>query len=190
MADTYTFRRTLFGQERTYRIEGDTLVWNDAKEEGELRLTDVKLVRIYDAPGARMASGATIVPGFVRLDLRTDDGRAVHLESRHIVKAATFEDRSATFHPFVDALFAAVAKANPRVRFVEGMPWSLWGFWAVIFGISAVAGVCGALFALTTLITAQWIAALASLAFGLSFGASAISTFAVLRAQRPRESAI
>jgi hypothetical protein len=67
-------------------------------------------------------------------------GRAVVLSSNHFVGLGRFEDRSASFRPFVDALVGRIAAANRNTRFVFGMPPALWWFWvALLFAVALLA---------------------------------------------------
>jgi hypothetical protein len=49
-----------------------------------------------------------------------------------------FEDRAADFQAFVAALIEQVAAANPRTRFITGMPVAVWCMWAFVLGSAAV----------------------------------------------------
>jgi len=89
------------------------------------------MVRIYESPGMNPLTGQ-IAPGFERCVIRPRRGRTIVLSSRHFVGLARFEDRSATFRPFVDALVARLGTANPATELVAGMPPALWWTWVAL----------------------------------------------------------
>jgi hypothetical protein len=125
----YRVRRSLFGAETDYRLTDDALVQSDGLT---LPFADIRAIRLYRSPGLRLDGGAEVAPGFERCVIRRGHGRAIVLTSKHCLGIGRFEDRSASFDPFVQALIARVAAANPATMFRTGMPPALWWTWVVI----------------------------------------------------------
>jgi len=81
-----------------------------------------------------------------RCDVRLANGERGTLWSTHFAGVAEFEDRAATYTPFVRALVAQVAAANPKCSFRAGTrPLAYWS---------------GQLFLLAMAIAAVWVLAL------------------------------
>ncbi len=128
---TYQFRLSLARSETTYRIEGDALVWSEGGENGRLPFSEIRQIRIYGSPGIGFG-GSTVAPSFQRCVVKPRQGRAHVFSSNHYVSLGKFEDRSATFRPFIEALIRRVAAVNPATQFISGMPGVLWAIWALI----------------------------------------------------------
>ena len=140
---SYTVRRSLVGKEVTFRLTDRTLLCPDRPA---LPFTEIRAVRVYDSPGLRLSGGAEIAPDFARCVVRPTHGRAIVLTSKHCLGLGRFEDRSASFGPFVNALIARVGAANPATVFRAGMPPALWWTWVVILlGVAVVTPLLGLL---------------------------------------------
>jgi hypothetical protein len=74
---------------------------------------DIVEVRLSYAPSRANAAR-------YRCDLKMRSGQRVAIISTHYAGIADFEDRAATYVPFVRALIARVAAANPAARFRSG----------------------------------------------------------------------
>lgn len=125
----HAFRASVFSRERRYRLTVDALEWDDGEKRGSVPLRDVTQVRIFHQPGG----------GFTRTMRRTivstRSAGTIMLSSNHYVRLAKIEDRPESYLPFVEALVARVAAANPQARFVAGHGWGLWLLWlAVLIG--------------------------------------------------------
>lgn len=129
----YRFRSSLLSKERSYRLDGHQILVSDREP---LHFSDIRKIRIYDSPGWSSMGGTTISPGFRRCVIWPAHGRAIVLVSNHFAGISNFENRRASFDPFVEALVQRVGAANPATIFISGMPLALWLFWLV-----AVAGV-------------------------------------------------
>ena len=125
---TYTLRLSLASEEATYRLSEDALHCTTAKGTRTLPVAEIGRVRIYESPGMASLSGK-IAPAFARCVIRPRRGRAIVLSSNHFVGLGRFQDRSATFRPFVDALLARLGSANPGAQLLAGMPPVLWWTW-------------------------------------------------------------
>ena len=85
----------------------------------------------------QMWTGAA-VPGFDRCVIRRRQGGAIALSSNHFVGLGHFENRSASYAPFVEALIGRVAAGNPATIFRSGMPIALWSLWAMIVASTVI----------------------------------------------------
>ena len=128
---TYTLRLSRISGETTYRLTGDALHATSPRGTRMLTLSEISMIRIYESPGMMGLTGQ-IAPAFARCVIRPRHGRAIVLSSNHFVSMGRFEDRSATFRPFVDALVARLQSANPAARLVAGMPPALWWSWVAL----------------------------------------------------------
>ena len=135
---TYTLRLSLASEEATYRLAEDALHATTSKGTRTLPLAEVAMVRIYESPGPTSLTGR-IAPAFARCVIRPLRGRKVVLSSNHFAGIGRFEDRSAAFHPFVDALVARLRTANPAAKLVAGMPPALWWTWVALLILVALA---------------------------------------------------
>ena len=184
---TYKLRLSLASEEATYRLSEDALHSTSAKGTQALPFADVGMVRIYESPGAASLFGQ-IAPAFTRCVIRPRRGRAIVLSSNHFVGLGRFEDRSATFRPFVDTLIARLGSANPGVQFRAGMPPGLWWTW-----VTLLAAVALVLPVFTVVIVRELIAGRAlqmpvivSSMIVLGTAASIVTYARVLRRNRPR----
>ena len=128
---TYTLRLSLASEEATYHLSDVALHRTTASGTRSLPFAEIGMVRLYESPGMASLTGK-IAPAFARCVIRPKRGRAIVLSSNHFVGLGRFEDRSATFRPFVDALIARVAAANPGAEFMSGMPPALWWTWVAL----------------------------------------------------------
>lgn len=124
---SYQFRLSMAQSEATYRIAEQDLVWSRGGENGRLPFSDIAQIRIYGSPGVGSAA-----PSFQRCVVTPKSGRPHVFSSNHYVSLGKFEDRSASFQPFVETLMRRVAAANPATVFISGMPAALWTAWAAI----------------------------------------------------------
>jgi hypothetical protein len=131
----YRCRLSLYRKsEDAFRVTDAALAISGGGRERTIALTDIRAVRVYESPGLGT------FPGFARCVVWPRRGRAVVLSSNHFVGLGRFEDRSASFRPFVDALVGRIAAANRNTRFVFGMPPALWWFWvALLFAVALLA---------------------------------------------------
>jgi len=128
---TYTLRLSLASEEATYRLSEDALHSTTARGTRTVPLAEIGMVRIYESPGAASLFGQ-IAPAFTRCVIRPRRGRAIVLSSNHFVGLARFQDRSATFRPFVDSLIARLEAANPGAQLLASMPPALWWTWVAL----------------------------------------------------------
>jgi hypothetical protein len=134
---TYTLRLSLASEEATYRLGENALQVTTASGTRTLPFAEIGFVRIYESPGLISLTGQ-IAPAFARCVIRPRHGRAIVLSSNHFLALGRFEDRSAAFRPFVEALIARVAAVNPNAEFMSGMPPALWWTWVTLLALVAL----------------------------------------------------
>ena len=123
----YAFRRSVFEQEITYTLYGDRLVLDEGPSKHFHLLSDVRAVRLrYEHTKQREYYKCFIFMKGRRIDLR-------HVHWRGVMD---FEDRRATYTPFVKALLKALAP-YPGVQFRAG---SMANFIGAIIGAPIMAG--------------------------------------------------
>jgi hypothetical protein len=113
--------------EEIYRLGDVALAVTGAGHDRTLAYADIRAVRVYEAPGF-----GTGIPTLARCVVWPRRGRAVIVSSNHFLGVGRFEDRTASFRPFVEALVRRVAAANRETRFMFGMPPALWWFWVAL----------------------------------------------------------
>jgi hypothetical protein len=116
-----------------FRLAPDALLWNDAHGQplGRVPFADITELRLRHAP-SRLARHRFLAV------LRVRDGPPVRIANQHWAGMLNFEDRSASYTPFVQALRTALARAQPALPVHCGVaPWR----WALDAALAA----CGAL---------------------------------------------
>ncbi len=107
------------GIEVGYKLLGDTLEVDRTRRVDNVRLSAVEQVRFLYAPGNISSKG-------FRTQLKLNDGRTVTFGNLSWRSLTDIDRDDAGYHRFVAALAAAIARANPRARFVGGKPKPLW----------------------------------------------------------------
>ena len=115
---TYVARANVLEHEAVWRLAPDALELQGGPAAGpdvvmRLPYRDIVGVRLSYAPSR--ADSARY-----RCDLTMRSGAALAILSTHYAGFADFEDRAATYAPFVRALIARVAAANPSARYRTG----------------------------------------------------------------------
>jgi hypothetical protein len=184
---TYTLRLSRIAKETTYRLGEDALHATTPTGTRRLPLSEIGMVRIYESPGLISLTGQ-IAPGFGRCVIRPKRGRAIVLSSNHFVGLGRFEDRSATFRPFVDALVARLGTANPAARLVAGMPPALWWTWVVLLVVVALVTPIFIVVIVQELVAGRVLKlpAISSALIVIGTAAGIVSYARVLRRNRPR----
>lgn len=126
----HSFRRGVLEKEKTYTLYPDRLEITREGVAPEVHsLAEVDAVHLkYERSKQRQYYFCTV---------RTGRGKIV-LRHLHFAGIARFEDRAATYTPFVRALLLAVAQQNPRATLKSG---SLFTFIALIVLLPVVLGV-------------------------------------------------
>lgn len=122
MSQTYRSRASVLEDEATWTLAPDALE-RVAAGAPALRLPyrDIAELRLVYDP-TRFDTNR------YRCDLTTVGGRRATLRSTHYVSLGDFEDRAASYSPFVRELVRRVGEAAPRCRFRAGK--RAWVFWA------------------------------------------------------------
>lgn len=118
----YSFRENAFSTERTFRIGLDALYWETGSAADCIPFRDVGEVRYCRgfATSEVALKGRTLI----RLQLRCRFGRKLTLSPLHYVHFRSWEDRSATYLPFVDTLLNRL-RENPHLKIVTVVQWPL-----------------------------------------------------------------
>jgi hypothetical protein len=122
---THTVRAGVLEHEAVWRLEDDALVLQGgpaAAADSVLRFAygDIVQLRLSFEPSRVDAAR-------YRCDVRMRSGQQVAIMSTHYVGFADFENRAASYVPFVRALVVRVAPANPAARFRSGKnPLAFW----------------------------------------------------------------
>jgi hypothetical protein len=119
----YSVRANVFEPEMTWRLGPDALEVETGAGAAPLRLPyrDFIEIRLSFAPSR--ADSARY-----RCDLRVFGQASTAILSTHYAGIADFEDRGASYAPFVRGLVAQVAAANPKCRFRAGKSFIV--YWA------------------------------------------------------------
>ena len=109
---SYVARANALEYEAIWRLQPDALELQGGPTAGP----DVVLRFPYrDIAGVRLSYAPSRADhARYRCDLRMRSGQQIAILSTHYAGIADFEDRAATYAPFVRALIARVAAANPR----------------------------------------------------------------------------
>jgi hypothetical protein len=120
---THTVRNSLADKMRTFTLGPDALHWTDDGGEGQLAYRDVRVLRLiaYTSP-----IGETF-----QCTLRGRNGDKIKLRSAHYQSLNNFEDRTATYAPFMRALAPRIAAATPDAKFIAGST-ALWTVWLIL----------------------------------------------------------
>jgi hypothetical protein len=152
MPAQYTFRRSVLEQNRTYSLQPDRVVIEgDGLPPQSYLFTEVRKVHLkYEHTKQRE---------YYQCFIHTTRGR---IALRHVdyVSFGKFEDRRATYTPFVRALLAALANV-PGVQFRGG---SMTNFIGALIGVPVMAGLAWLCFSLGRYVLALFAAAMGGLA--------------------------
>lgn len=119
MTQTYTHSPRPVGGPISFALKGDRLTVDSGRKVQEVRLGAVETVRMTYEPG-RFGQRAFRTKVFLK------DGKTFTFTSlnwRSLMEAQELTDE---YRAFTQALFAAIARANPQARFVAGKARWLW----------------------------------------------------------------
>ena len=162
------------GYEIGYKLAGDTLEIDRTRRVDSVRLSAVEQVRFLYAPGNISSKG-------YKTQLRLSDGRTVTFGNLSWRSLTDLDRDDARYHRFVTALAAAIARANPRARFLAGRPKPLW------LGLAVVGALSMLMLAVFTLRAFQQGATNAGLLGILLIAASFWQVWPLVNLNRPRE---
>lgn len=120
----HSVRKSLFDEERTFTLELDALCWSGAgKSARRMPYADVRDLRLigYASP----------IGESFQCTVRDRKGTKVKLRSAHYRSLNNFEDRTATYAPFVRDLARRVAANAPDAKFIAGST-ALWLAWLIV----------------------------------------------------------
>lgn len=118
-----------------YVIEGDELVINSTRKIDRVRLGAVEQVRFTFDPGNISSRG-------YKIQMRLTDGKTINFGDLSWTSMVNIERDAPRYRRFVEALVAAIAKANPSCRFLAGMPRPKWLAMAAV-AVLAFLGMAG-----------------------------------------------
>ncbi|WP_420102253.1 hypothetical protein [Bosea sp. (in: a-proteobacteria)] len=113
------------GFEIAYTLDGEVLEVDRTRAVDRVRLSAVEEVRFFFAPGNISSKG-------YKTRLRLSDGKTITFGNLSWRSLTDLDRDDARYHRFVTALSAAIARANPRARFVGGRPRPLWIATAIV----------------------------------------------------------
>jgi hypothetical protein len=125
---TWRQRPKPIGFEVAYKIDGDMLEIDTTRKVDRVRLGAVEQVRFVYAPSNISSKG-------FRTQLRLTDGKIITFGNLSWRSLTDMDRDDAGYHRFVRALSAAIARANPQVRFVAGKPFA---FWLALAGVGVL----------------------------------------------------
>lgn len=120
------------GFEIAYRLEGEELVVDSTRKIDRVRLSAVEQVRFTFKPGNIAATG-------YQTQLRLTDGRTVTIGDTSWRSLVEVERGGARYVRFIAALCAAIARANPKARFLAGKPPPIWFAYTAVVALSLLA---------------------------------------------------
>lgn len=162
------------GMEIGYKLDGDRLEVDRTRRVDNVDLRAVEQVRFLYAPSNVSSKG-------FRTQLRLSDGKTVTFGNLSWRSLTDLDRDDARYHRFVTALSAAVARANPRARFVAGRPRAVW------IATALVGALCFAMLAVFTLRAFQQGMTNAALLGILLVAVSFWQVWPLVSLNRPRE---
>jgi len=119
----HSARISLIGGETSWELSRQGLVSGNEQGSVIIPYADIRSLRLITFAGAGGTQARAIL---------TTSGHGKHkIGSHHYVSLGNFEDRSATYTPFVRELAHRVADANPRSLFIAGS-FGLWLGWGIV----------------------------------------------------------
>lgn len=121
--------------------------WRWTAGEGGIRETDPRgresLIRWEDIDQVRLAFAPTrYKPWRYLMELKLRSGGKLAVDNVHFKGMADFEDRSATYRPFVEAVLGELRRRRPNVKVrigaAPGAYWAQMAFVAAAFGLLAL----------------------------------------------------
>ncbi|WP_141693810.1 hypothetical protein [Methyloligella halotolerans] len=122
-------RNAIVDRERIWLLEPDALGWRDDKgRQGRMPYADIASLQLIDY--------ASFDGRIYQCAVQRRSGSGVKIRSHSYVSLGRFEDRLATYAPFIRELAGRVADANPEAEFIAGST-GLWIVWTVV-GLLAI----------------------------------------------------
>lgn len=119
----HSARISLIGGEASWQLSGQGLVFDGGQGSVVIPYADIRSLRLITYAGAGGTQARAVL---------TTSGHGKHkVGSHHYVSLGNFEDRSATYTPFIRELASRIADANPRSMFIAGS-FGLWLGWVIV----------------------------------------------------------
>jgi hypothetical protein len=147
---TYRCRSSILDAEVTWTLTSNAL---ESTTGTRVPFDQIVAVRLYGFATSVVGNGRVPAPGALRCVTRPVHGPAVALTSSHYLALGRFEDRSASFEPFIQELLQRVRAARPAARLLRGMPPALWSLWCAIGVGCALVGSFGVIIVVAELWT-------------------------------------
>lgn len=111
------------GGEASWQLSAEGLVSEDEQGSKVIPYAGIRCLRLITFAGAGGTQARAIL---------TTSGHGKHkIGSHHYLSLGNFEDRTASYIPFIRKLASRVAEANPQARFVAGS-FGLWLGWVIV----------------------------------------------------------
>jgi len=118
--------------EHLWKLHGDTLlIATGGQPDIAIQLSSVTMVRIAYEP-TRMQLNR------YRCYLYNASGKIATIQNEHYKGFASFEDRSPTYVPFLQALIHRIASLSPHCQFATGVSMLRWLANAVFLGLACI----------------------------------------------------
>ncbi|MBX9908142.1 MAG: hypothetical protein K2Z25_05455 [Beijerinckiaceae bacterium] len=130
-APSWRQRPKPIGFEIAYRLDGGVMEIDTTRKIDRVQLGAVEQVRFLYAPSNVTSKG-------YKTQLRLTDGKTITFGNLSWRSLTDIDRDDEGYHAFVSALSAAIARANPKARFVAGKPWPMWAALALVGGLSIV----------------------------------------------------
>lgn len=117
------------GFELAFKLEGDELVIDSTRKIDRVKLAAVEQVRFTFKPGNIAATGYLT-------QIRLKDGKTISIGDTSWRSLVEIERGGARYVRFIRALCAAIARANPKARFLAGKPRFVWLVYAIVAAVA------------------------------------------------------
>jgi hypothetical protein len=125
---SHTVRNSLASKERTYHLSTDALQWEADGSQVRVAYADIDQMQLISYANFGGMQG--------QCTLHTRSGEKICIRSHHYAGLNNFEDRSATYAPFITGLARQIASSSPNARFVKGST-GLVVVWLVVLALCA-----------------------------------------------------
>ena len=128
----HAVRNSMIDGERDFRLAAEAIEWVEKGNASSLRYADIAAVNLITYAGTGGAIG--------QAKISSRDGGSIKIRSHHYKGLANFENRRATYAPFIRELCRRVAAANPDAVFTLGNS-AFMVMWLVVAALMAVLAV-------------------------------------------------
>lgn len=128
---SYRQRPRPIGFDLAYQLEGDVLVIDSTRKIDRVQLSAVEQVRFTFKPGNVASTGYVTT-------LRLRDGKTITIGDTSWRSLVEVERGGARYIAFITALSTAIARANPKARFLAGKPPVVWALFTCVAVLAVV----------------------------------------------------